>query len=428
MSEIANIPKPGRRRIVIVGGGFGGRRLAEKLLKKDFQVVLIDRNNYYQFQPLLYQVAIAGLEPSAISFPLRRMFQGKKNDFHFRMAEIVSVNTAANILETTIGSIHYDYLVLATGVTTNFFGNENIEKKALTMKSVSDAILIRNTILENLEKAINCRNDEERLPYLNIAIVGGGPAGVELAGALAEMRKYILPRDYPDYDFHQMKIFLFEAVDRILVNMSDKSSVTATTYLERLSVNIQTSSRVRDFNGEQIFLEGSEMIPSKTLIWTAGVTASKIEGLEASVFGHANRILTDEINRVKNTTNIFAIGDLSLMTTDRYPKGHPQVAPAALQQASLLAKNLLRLSNGEKSKPYRYYDKGTLTSIGRNLAVADLKRISLKGFIAWIVWSLVHLFSIVGGKNRIIIFIDWASNYLIYDPSLRLLIKTKSNL
>ena len=428
MSEIANIPKPGRRRIVIVGGGFGGRRLAEKLLKKDFQVVLIDRNNYYQFQPLLYQVAIAGLEPSAISFPLRRMFQGKKNDFHFRMAEIVSVNTAASILETTIGSIHYDYLVLATGVTTNFFGNENIEKKALTMKSVSDAILIRNTILENLEKAINCRNDEERLPYLNIAIVGGGPAGVELAGALAEMRKYILPRDYPDYDFHQMKIFLFEAMDRILVNMSNGSSVTATRYLERLSVNIQTSTRVRDFNGEQIFLEGSEMIPSKTLIWTAGVTASKIEGLEASVFGHANRILTDEINRVKNTTNIFAIGDLSLMTTDRYPKGHPQVAPAALQQASLLAKNLLRLSNGEKSKPFRYYDKGTLTSIGRNLAVADLKRISLKGFIAWIVWSLVHLFSIVGGKNKILIFIDWASNYLIYDPSLRLLIKTKSNL
>ena len=428
MSEIANIPKSERRRIVIAGGGFAGRRLAEKLLKKDFQVVLIDRNNYYQFQPLLYQVAIAGLEPSAISFPLRRMFQGKKNDFHFRMAEIVSVNTAASILETTIGSIHYDYLVLATGVTTNFFGNENIEKKALTMKSVSDAILIRNTILENLEKAINCRNDEERLPYLNIAIVGGGPAGVELAGALAEMRKYILPRDYPDYDFHQMKIFLFEAVDRILVNMSDKSSVTATTYLERLSVNIQTSTRVRDFNGEQIFLEGSEMIPSKTLIWTAGVTASKIEGLEASVFGHANRILTDEINRVKNTTNIFAIGDLSLMTTDRYPRGHPQLAPVALQQASLLAKNLLRLSNGEKSKPFRYNDKGTLTSIGRNLAVADLKRISLKGFIAWIVWSLVHLFSIVGGKNKILIFIDWASNYLIYDPSLRLLIKTKSNL
>ena len=428
MSEIANIPKSEKRRIVIVGGGFGGRRLAEKLLKKDFQVVLIDRNNYYQFQPLLYQVAIAGLEPSAISFPLRRMFQGKNNDFHFRMAEIVSVNTAASILETTIGSIHYDYLVLATGVTTNFFGNENIEKKALTMKSVSDAILIRNTILENLEKAINCRNDEERLPYLNIAIVGGGPAGVELAGALAEMRKYILPRDYPDYDFHQMKIFLFEAVDRILVNMSDKSSVTATTYLERLSVNIQTSTRVRDYNGEQIFLEGSEMIPSKTLIWTAGVTASKIEGLEASVFGHANRILTDETNRVKNTTNIFAIGDLSLMTTDSYPRGHPQLAPVALQQASLLAKNLLRLSNGEKSKPFRYYDKGTLTSIGRNLAVADLKRISLKGFIAWIVWSLVHLFSIVGGKNKILIFIDWASNYLIYDPSLRLLIKTKNNL
>jgi NADH:ubiquinone reductase (H+-translocating) len=428
MSEIANLPKSERRRIVIVGGGFAGRRLAEKSLKNDFQVVLIDRNNYYQFQPLLYQVAIAGLEPSAVSFPLRRMFQGKKNDFHFRMAEIVRVNASESTLETTIGSIHFDYLVLATGVTTNFFGNANIEKKALTMKSVSDAILIRNTILENLEKAINCRTDEERLPYLNIAIVGGGPAGVELAGALAEMRKYILPKDYPDYDFHQMKIFLFEAMDRILGNMRDKSSVTATRYLEKLSVNIRTNTRVRDYNGDQIFLESNEIIPSKTLIWTAGVTAVRIEGLEASVFGHANRILTDEFNRVKNTSNIFAIGDLSLMATDRYPKGHPQVAPAALQQASLLARNLLRLSQGESPKPYRYYDKGTLTSIGRNLAVADLKRISLKGFIAWIVWSLVHLFSIVGGKNKVLIFIDWASNYLIFDPSLRLLIKTKNNL
>jgi len=233
MSEIANLPESERKRIIIVGGGFAGSRLAGKLLQKNFQVVLIDKNNYYQFQPLLYQVAIAGLEPTAISFPLRRMFQGKKNDFHFRMAEITGVNANANLLETTIGSINYDYLVLAIGVTTNFFGNKNIEEKALTMKSVSDAILIRNTILENFEKAINCKNDQDRAPYLNVAIVGGGPAGVELAGALAEMKKYILPKDYPDYDFQKMNIFLFEAMDKILVNMSEKSSATATRYLER---------------------------------------------------------------------------------------------------------------------------------------------------------------------------------------------------
>jgi len=425
MTEIANIPKSKRKRIIIVGGGFAGTRLVRKLLKKNFQIVLIDKNNYYQFQPLLYQVAIAGLEPSAVSFPLRSMFQGKQNDFHFRMAEITKINTSSNLLETTIGSLYYDYLVLATGVTTNFFGNKNMAEKALTMKSVSDAILIRNTILENLEKAINSDKEEDRKAYLNFVIVGGGPAGVELAGALAEMKKFILPKDFPDYNFQQMKIYLFEALDKILVNMSDKSSATATRYLENLSVRIKTNTAVKDYDGEQIFLENGEVIPSKTFIWTAGVTAHKIEGFEPEVFGHANRILTDEINRVKKTDNVFAIGDLSLMQTDKFPKGHPQTAPAALQQATLLAKNLMKLSVGKEPEPFKYNDKGSLTSIGRNLAVADMKGISLKGFLAWIIWSLVHLFSIVGGKNKMVIFIDWVSNYFSYDPSLRLLIKPK---
>lgn len=427
MSEIANLPISERKRVVIAGGGFAGTRLVRKLLKNDFQVVLIDKNNYYQFQPLLYQVAIAGLEPSAVSYPLRRMFQGKNNDFHFRLAEITRVNITKNILETTIGSIAYDYLVLATGAVTNFFGNKNIKRNALRMKSVSDAIEIRNTILENLENAINCSTEEERQAFLNIAIVGGGPAGVELAGALAEMKKYILPKDFPDYDFHQMNIFLFEALDKILVNMSDKSSATATRYLEKLSVDIQTKTIVKDYDGEQIFLDNNKVIPSKIFIWTAGVTASKIEGFDSSVYGHANRILTDNLSRVKNTNNVFAIGDLSLMQTDSYPKGHPQTAPAALQQASLLARNLLKISKGYEPKPFQYNDKGSLTSIGRNLAVADLKGIALKGFLAWIVWSVIHLFSIVGGKNKILIFIEWVSNYFIYDPSLRLLIKNKKS-
>ena len=425
MTEIANIPKTNRKRIVIAGGGFAGTRVAKKLLKSGFQIVLLDVNNYYQFQPLLYQVAIAGLEPSSVSFPLRRMFQKKKYDFHFRMGEMKSVDLKTNTLLTTIGTVRYDYLIIASGVNTNFFGNKNIEQNALTLKSVADAILVRNTILENFENAINSHDEARRKLFLNIAIAGGGPSGVELAGALAEMKKYILPKDYPDYDFHKMNIFLFEGSEKILGSMSDRSSSVARRYLEKLSVKVYTGAQVTDYDGEKLVLDNGKSFSSKTLIWTAGVIAPEIPGFNDSAYGHANRLLVDETSKVLHSDNVFAIGDISLMQTSKYPKGHPQTAPVALQQASHLAKNLKLISKGHNPQPFQFFDKGTMASLGRNEAVADLKGHSLKGFLAWITWSMVHLFTLVGGKNKVMVFIDWATNYLVNDPSLRLLIKSK---
>ena len=424
MKRIANIPRINKKRVVVVGGGFAGTRAVKKLLKANFQVVLIDKNNFYQFQPLFYQVAMAGLEPSAISFPLRRMFQGNKG-FHFRMGEIERIDKEENLLITSIGSIEYDYLVLATGVTTNFFGNKNVEEKASAMKSVSDAIFIRNTILENYEKAINCETDEERQKYLNIVIVGGGPAGVELAGSLAELKQYILPKDYHDMNFHNMKVYLFEASPKILGTMRESSSETATRYLEKLEVEVRVNTAVKDYDGKRVLLPDGTSLETETMIWTAGVTAQKIGGLPEEAFGHANRILTNTHCKVKGTENIFAIGDLSLMETENYPKGHPQVAQVALQHATHLAKSLKKLENGEKPDDFKYLDKGVLATVGRNLAVADLPGVTLKGFLAWFIWSVVHLLSISGAKNKILVFMDWAMNYLIYDPSLRLLIRPK---
>lgn len=424
MKQIANIPRNEKKRVVVVGGGFAGTRLVKKLLKQKFQVVLIDKNNYYQFQPLFYQVAMAGLEPSAISFPLRRMFQGQKG-FHFRMGEVTRVNPEKNELQTSIGSIEYDYLVFATGVKTNFFGNKNVESKAASMKSVSDAIFIRNKILENYEKAINCETEEERQKYLNIVIVGGGPAGVELAGSLAELKKYILPKDYHDMNFHNMKVYLFEASPKILGAMREKSSRTATRYLEKLKVEIRLNTAVKDYDGKKVLITDGTELETETLIWTAGVAAGRFEGFSDESFGHANRLRVNEYSLVKGTKNVFAVGDIALMETEEYPKGHPQVAQTAIQQATLLGKNMKKLVNGQQPVPFKYYDKGVLATVGRNLAVADLPGITLKGFVAWFIWSVVHLLSISGAKNKIFVFIDWAMNYLIYDPSLRLLIRPK---
>ncbi|MBN2638408.1 MAG: NAD(P)/FAD-dependent oxidoreductase [Bacteroidales bacterium] len=424
MKRIANIPRNQKKRVVVVGGGFAGTRLVKKLLKDNFQVVLIDKNNYYQFQPLFYQVAMAGLEPSAISFPLRRMFQNKKG-FHFRMGEVTKVNPEKNELETSIGSIEYDYLVFATGVKTNFFGNKNVEEKAASMKSVSDAIFIRNKILENYEKAINCETEEERQKYLNIVVVGGGPAGVELAGSLAELKKYILPKDYHDLNFHNMKVYLFEAAPKILGAMREKSSETATRYLEKLNVEIRLNTAVKDYDGKKVLLTDGSELESETLIWTAGVAARRFEGFPEETFGHANRLLVNEYSLVNGTKNIFAIGDISLMETEDTPKGHPQVAQVAIQQGALLGKNLKRMVNNQKPEPFKYFDKGVMATVGRNLAVADLPGLTLKGFVAWFIWSVVHLLSISGAKNKIFVFIDWAMNYLVYDPSLRLLIRPK---
>jgi len=423
-TNILNIPEPATKRIVIVGGGFGGLKLALRLIKLDFQIVLIDRNNYHLFQPLLYQVAMAGLEPSAISFPLRKVLQN--TNIHFRMAELEAVYTDTHEISTDIGHLRYDYLVLATGAKTNFFGNEAIEKNSMQMKSAPDALFIRNRILKNFEKALNKSKEEDIRAYLNVAIIGGGPTGVELAGAVAEMRKYVLPKDYPELDMRNMKIMLFEASPRILAGMSEEASETARKYLEDLGVEVRTRTAVLNYDDRILSLPNDETIHVKNVIWAAGVTSGRIEGIPEAAYGRSNRLLVNQFNQVEGYTDIYALGDNCLMTEAAWPNGHPQVAQVAMQQAKLLSQNIARLLKGKPLKPFHYNDKGSLATIGRHLAVADLPFGKFKGYIAWVLWSIVHLLSIIGVKNKIFVLLDWTWKYITYDQSLRLLIKHKS--
>lgn len=419
---IPNIPRMKNKRILIAGAGFAGLKLARKLMGKGFQIILIDKNNFHQFQPLLYQVATAGLEPSAISFPLRKVFQ-KANDVHFRIADLVKVDTQNNEAITNIGRLKYDYLVLSMGANTNFFGQHEIEHFALSMKSASDAILIRNSILEHFEQALLETDPKKIEEYLNIILVGGGPTGVELAGALAEMRKYIFPKDYPELDLSKMRIAIYEAAPRVLANMSEQASGRALKYLQKLGVEVHLNTRVQRYNGSCARLSDGSTISSKTVIWSAGIKANSIEGFSPENFGRGSRILVDRQSRVNGHKNVFALGDISLMETPDYPDGHPQMAQVAIQQARTLARNILKSKKGKKEEDFEYFDKGSLATIGRNLAVADLPFGKLHGFIAWILWSFVHLFIIMGVKNRLLIFFNWSWNYFTYDQSLRLLIK-----
>lgn len=423
-ANILYIPKPATRRIVIVGGGFGGLKLALRLIKQDYQIVLIDRNNYHLFQPLLYQVAMSGLEPSAISFPLRKVLQN--TNIHFRMAELEAVHPDKNEISTDIGRLAYDFLVIATGAKTNFFGNDAIEKNSMQMKSAPDALFIRNRILKNFEKALNKEKKEDVSAYLNVTIIGGGPTGVELAGAVAEMKKYVLPKDYPELDMGNMKIMLFEASPRLLAGMSQEASVTAKKYLEKLGVEVRTNTAVLNYDGRILSLPNNENINVKNVIWAAGVTSNRIEGISESSYGRSDRLLVNRFNQVEGHANIFALGDNSLMTEEAYPNGHPQVAQVALQQASLLSSNIRKIMTNSPLKPFHYNDKGSLATVGRHLAVADLPFGKFKGFIAWMLWSIVHLLSIIGVKNKIFILLDWIWKYITYDQALRLLIKHKA--
>ena len=421
--QIGNIPPPKHKRIIIVGGGFAGLKLARKLAGTSYQIVLIDKNNFHQFQPLLYQVATASLEPSAISFPYRRLFQNKKN-VHFRIAELFEVDHAKKLIRADIGELSYDYLMICTGSDTNYFGLKNIEKNALPMKSTGEALTIRNTILENFEKALNSHDKNEKESLMNIVIVGGGPTGVELAGAIAEMKKYVLPKDYPELEFNLMKIYLIEASPRILASMSEYASEKSMKYLQDMKVIVKTNTAVKDFDGRTLYL-GKEQIPAQTMLWAAGITSKRITGFPENVYGHGNRMIVDRYNRITGLDGVFALGDIAHMETDDYPKGHPQVAQVALQQAANLVKNLKRFEKEETPQAFKYKDLGSMATIGRNLAVADFPFIHLKGFIAWLIWLFVHLMSILGVKNRLMIFINWAWNYLTYDQTLRLLLKPK---
>ncbi len=422
MTTIANIPETGRKRIVIIGGGFAGLKLAKSLRKSNYQIVLLDKNNYHQFQPLFYQVATAGLEPSAISFPLRKTFQ-KQEHIHFRVAKLENVDAENRVISTDLGDLSYDYLVLAMGARTNYFGNQNLRDNAIPMKSLSQAIDLRNTLLDNFEQALNSNDPEITESFLNIVIVGGGPTGVELSGALAEMKRYILPKDYPELDFSRMNIYLLEAGSKVLNGYSEKSSEKGKAFLEKLGVKVMLNTLVKDYDGHDVLLGDGSTLSTETLIWAAGVRGVEVPGIPAEAFGRGARLNVDEYNQLKGYRDIFAIGDLALMETAEYPKGHPQVATVAIQQASNLGKNFLRLAEKEPMKAYRFFNKGSLATVGRNLAVADLPGFRFAGFFAWMLWLFVHLMEILGVKNRLVVFINWAWSYLTYDQSLRLMIR-----
>jgi NADH:ubiquinone reductase (H+-translocating) len=404
-------------KVIVIGGGFAGIQLVKRLDEKLFDVLLIDKINHHQFQPLFYQVATSQLEPSSISFPLRHVFRNKKN-VQIRLGEVLKIVKTENKIVTSVGSFSYDMLVIAIGCDTNFYGNKMIRKNALSLKSTYDAISIRNHILQIFEKIISV-NDDEKEGLMNLVIVGGGATGVELAGAFAEIKKHVLPRDYRTFDFSRLKIILIEGSRNTLSNMSNTAMTSSRRYLEKMGVEIYTETFVNNYDGNVIALNNGETIRSNTVIWAAGVTGNTIEGLPAENLGPGNRINVNRINKVSGCKNIYAIGDIAYMETPKYPHGHPQVANVAINQAKNLARNLRRVVNGKKPLDYEYRDLGSMATIGRNKAVADFPFISFKGYFAWVIWMFLHLMLILSVKNKLIIFINWAWAYITKDTSLR---------
>lgn len=418
------VPFSDKKRIVIIGGGFGGLTLANKLDKKLFQVVLVDKCNYHQFQPLLYQVASSGLEAGSISFPFRKLFAKQKN-FYFRLAEVSAVLAEENRIKTNIGSLSYDYLVIAAGTTTNYYGNDIIKTNSLPMKSVEEALELKNALLINLEKALNCMDDEKRQALLNVVIVGGGASGVEIAGAISEMKRYGLHKDYPDLK-GEMNVYLIEGADRLLGNLSRESSENALRFLRQMGVNAILNKKVIGYEDHKVQFDDGDSIATETFVWVSGVTSEHLDHLPEEVIGRGGRLLVNEYNQVGGMQNVFAIGDICLQQEEGYPNGHPQVAPVAIQQGQLLAANLKKMQTGKALDIFHYKNQGSLATIGRNKAVADLKRIKLHGFIAWAVWMLVHLRSILGVRNKIMVLLDWVWNYFTYDQSMSFILFIKS--
>ncbi|MDO6813495.1 NAD(P)/FAD-dependent oxidoreductase [Tenacibaculum soleae] len=422
-----NIPQTSFPRVVIIGGGFAGLAAARGLEKQELQVVLIDKHNYHTFQPLLYQVATGGLEPDSIAFPLRKRFNDVEN-FFFRLAEVTNIETDKKNIETTIGNLEYDELIIATGSTTNFFGNTNIKKYAMEMKSVPQALNIRSLVLENFEEALLETNLQKRSALMNFVIVGGGPTGVELAGALAEMKKGILPKDYPDLDIRLMKINLIQSSGELLKGMSSKASEKAEDFLIKLGVDVWKDLRVLDYDGVTVTTNGHDNFNAETVIWAAGVKGKTINGLQQEcIVERASRFKVDKYNKVIGYNNIYAIGDVACMQTEKYKFGHPMMAQPAIQQGILLAKNILAKFKSKKLKEFKYNDKGAMATIGRNKAVVDLPRLKFQGVFAWFVWMFVHLFSLIGFRNKVIVFMNWMYNYIRFDRETRLIIRPYKN-
>ena len=418
-----NIPTSKYPRIVIIGGGFAGIALSKKLRNKNVQVVLIDKHNYHTFQPLLYQVATGGLEAGSIAYPIRKVIQEYK-DFYFRLTSVKEIDTKHQKIITEIGDLHYDYLVIASGSKTNYFGNKEIERNSMSMKTIPQSLNIRSLILENFEQAVLTKNQADRNTLINFVLVGAGPTGVELAGALAEMKKAILQKDYPDLDIDKMQINLIQSGDRILNTMSEKSSAAAEKFLLDLGVKIWKNVRVTNYDGRTITTNTDLTFDSATVIWTAGVQGVKIVGLDSKSFVEkVDRVRVNQYNQVVGYDNIFAIGDICSMETEKYPQGHPMMAQPAMQQGKLLGENLIKLIHNKTMTPFEYKDKGSMATIGRNLAVVDLPHYHFSGIFAWFVWMFVHLFSLIGFKNRAVVFLNWVYNYVRFDREGRLIIR-----
>ena len=418
-----NIPQSSNPRIVIIGGGFAGIALAKKLRNKNVQVVLLDKHNYHTFQPLLYQVATGGLEAGSIAYPIRKVIQEYK-DFYFRLTSVKEIDTVSQKVIAEIGDLHYDYLIIATGSKTNYFGNKEIERNVMSMKTIPQSLNIRSLILENFEQAVLTKESAEKDALINFVLVGAGPTGVELAGALAEMKKAILQKDYPDLDIAKMQINLVQGDNRVLNTMTEKSSIAAEKFLLELGVKIWKNVRVTNYDGRTITTNSDLTFETATVIWTAGVKGAAIAGLDASsLVKNVERIRVNHYNQVVGYENIFAIGDIATMETDKYPQGHPMMAQPAMQQGVLLAENLVRLLKNKSMQPFEYNDKGSMATIGRNLAVVDLPHYHFSGIFAWFVWMFVHLFSLIGFKNKAVVFLNWVYNYIRFDREGRLIIR-----
>jgi NADH dehydrogenase len=418
-TRIADLGKP---RVIIIGGGFGGLEVAKGLRGEKVQTVLFDKYNHHCFQPLLYQVATSGLETGSIVFPFRKRFNNDDN-FFFRLGEVTHIKPEENYIETSIGGVRYDYLIIANGATTNFYGLQDVESNALQMKSIVDAIKLRNIIIRNFELALLSDDDEIVNSHMDFVVVGGGPTGVELAGALAELKLHVFPQDYPELELDKMDIHLIEATPRLLNGMSEKASEKAREYLERISVKVHLNCAVQSYDGYTIKLSTGDTLISRTVIWAAGVKGHPIDGLDASTIGRGGRIKVDQFNRVAGYDNIFAIGDAAIMNEDeKFPQGHPQMAPPAMQQGRLLAGNILRMIHKKPLKPFQYLHKGSMATVGRNRAVVDMRTFQTQGFFAWFIWMFVHLISIIGFRNKFFVLFSWLWSYFSYDKSNRLII------
>jgi len=417
-----NIPQSALPRVVVIGGGFAGINFLKSLSDSDFQTVLLDKHNYHTFQPLLYQVATSGLEPDSIAYPLRKLLKKKKN-FHFRLAEVLSIDADKKSVMTSIGAVHFDILVIATGATSNFFGNEGIASNTLGMKTVPESLNIRSLLLQNLETALNTDSTAEREALMNVTIVGAGPTGVELAGAMSELRNHVLPKDYPGLDFSLMQVNLVEASSAVLASMSSEAQQGAEKFLRKMDVGVYLNTFVNDYDGQKVKLSNGDEIASQLVIWAAGVKGNPVTGLADATLSRGDRIRVNEVNLVAGSDSIYSIGDVAVVESEADGNGHPMLAQVAIQQGNHLAKNLALKFLGRDMIPFCYNDPGTMATIGRNKAVVDLKRWKFQGAFAWLVWMLIHVVSLIGFRNKLLVLINWTVSYFRYGKDIRLIIR-----